>query len=90
MLLIPQQAIGRMAFEVIPELLGGIEFRGIGGELLQMQPGMGLLHGLDRRSTVNAAAIPEEDDMVPQMPQERTQEIGHGESLKVVRLPTDV
>ena len=65
-----------MAFEVIPDLLNRVELRRIGWALLPMQPGVGLLHGLDRRSPVNGAAVPQEDEVAAEMPQERPQEVG--------------
>ena len=57
--LVPQQTVGGMAFEIVLDLLDRVELRGIGGELLHMQPGMGLLHRLDRWSQVHRATVPQ-------------------------------
>jgi hypothetical protein len=90
LLCVPQQAIRGVAFEVVPDLLRRIELRRIRWELFQMQPGIGLAHCLDRRSAMNAAAVPEEDDMAAQVPQQHSEELGHVDGLKVVRLEAEV
>jgi hypothetical protein len=87
---VAQQTVRGVAFEVVPHLLDGIQFRRIRGELFHVQPGMGLAHRLDGRAPMNRAAIPEQDDGSPEMPQKRPQERGHIEGLEVVRLKADV
>ncbi len=64
---IPQQAVGSMTFPIIPELFGGVEFRGIGWELLQMPSGIRLLDRRERRPAVNRALIPEDEDRATQV-----------------------
>jgi hypothetical protein len=88
--LVPRQAVGRMPFEVVPELLDGIEFWGVSWELFDLQAGVGLLHCRDRRPPVNRALIPQQDDMTSQMVQERPQKVGHVHGGEVVRLKPDV
>jgi hypothetical protein len=82
-----QQAIGEVAFEVVPDLLGRINLRSIGWELLQMQPGIRLAHHVNGGSLVNAATVLEEHNMSSQMPQQGPEELGHINGLEVVRLP---
>jgi hypothetical protein len=87
---VPQQTMGGVAFEVVPDLLRRIEFWGIRRELFQMQPGMGLAHRLDRGPAMNRTTIPEEHDMAAPMTQERAEEVGHIDRLEVARLPAQV
>src|SRR5437899_1999457 len=68
---VSQQTVGGVPFEVVPDLLGGIELWRIRRELFQMQPGVGLTHRLNGRASVNGPAVPEAHDMSAQMPQER-------------------
>jgi hypothetical protein len=87
---VPQQTVGRVAFEVVPELLRRIECRRISRELLEMQPRMRLAHRVDSRPAVNRAAVPQQDDGSPEMPQERTKEVGHIDRLEVPWLEAEV
>src|SRR6266487_1287409 len=87
---VPQQTVGHVAFEVVPELLRRIEFRRIRRERLEMQPRMRLAHRVDSRPAVNRAAVPQQDDGAPEMPQERTKEVGHIDRLEVTWLEADV
>jgi hypothetical protein len=87
---IPQQTVGGMTFEIVPDLLHGVELRGIGGEFLNMQPWVALLKCGDRRSLVDRASIPQENDMTPQMAQQGPHEARHVNGLEVVGLEADV
>jgi hypothetical protein len=87
---LPQQTVGGMTFAIVPERLHGVELRGIGGEFLKMPPWVTLLERGDRRSLVDRAAIPPEDDMTPQMAQQGPHEARHVNGLEVVGLETDV
>jgi hypothetical protein len=51
-----------------------------------MQAGVGLLYGLDRRSPVNGATVPQEDDVAAEVPQDCPQEVSDIEHLEVARL----
>jgi hypothetical protein len=84
------QTIGGMAFEVVPDLLNGVEFRGIGWKRFQVQPRMSLAHRLNGQPPVNRAAVPQHDDVATEMPQQRAQEISDVDRLKVPRLPAEV
>jgi hypothetical protein len=44
---VPQQAVGGVPLEVIPDLLREIEFQHIRWERFQAQPGLGLAHRLN-------------------------------------------
>jgi hypothetical protein len=88
--LVPPQAVGRMAFPVVPDLFGRIELWGIRRELLQMEPRVSLADRLDGRPSMNGTAVPEEDDMAAQMPQEHAAEVRHIHGLEVVRLEADI
>jgi hypothetical protein len=87
---IAQQTVGRTTFEVIPDLLHGLELRGIGGECLNMQPWVALLKRGDGRSLVDRAAIPQEHDMTPQVAQQGSHEACDVNGLEVVGLEVDV
>jgi hypothetical protein len=75
-----------MACEIVPDLFYGVELWSIGGERLDMQPGVALLERGDRRSLVDRASIPEEDDMTPQMAPQGPHAARHGNGLAVVSL----
>ena len=51
-----------MALEVVPDLLGRVEFRGILGKELGLQAGMAVQHLPDRRPLVDLALVPQQDD----------------------------
>lgn len=87
---VPQQTVGRAAFEVVPDLLRRIELRRIRWELFQVQPGVSLAHRLDGWPPVNRATVPEHDDGSSKMPQERAQEGGDVKGLEVARLEAHV
>jgi hypothetical protein len=55
-----------------------------------MQAGVGLLHSLDLRSPMNGAAVPQEDDVSAEVPQERPQEVSNIDRLEVARLEAQV
>ena len=85
-----EQAVGRMPFPIVPELLGRVEFRGIRRELFDMQPRVGLADRLDGTPPVNTGAIPEEDDMAPQLAQQRPEEVRHVDRFETAGLKTEV
>jgi hypothetical protein len=55
----------------------GLSSGGIRRELLQMEPWVGLAYRLDGRPSMNGTAVPAEDDMAAQRPQQRTEEVCH-------------
>ncbi len=74
----------------MPDLLGRLELGRIRRELFDLQPGVGLAHRLDGRTPVNRAAVPEEEEMSPQMPPERSKQASDIEGLEVARLEAEV
>jgi hypothetical protein len=79
-----------MTFEIVPDLLHGIELRGICGELLNMQPWIAFLKRGNGCSLVDRASIPQEHDMTPQVAQQGSHEARHVNGLEVVGLEVDV
>jgi hypothetical protein len=51
---------------------------------------MGLTHGVDRRPSMNRAAVPQHDDRAPDRTQERAAEVRHVRGLEVMRLAADI
>jgi hypothetical protein len=88
--LVPRQAVGGVAFEVVPELLDRIELGGVSWDLCNMSAGVGLLHRRDRWPPVNRALIPQQDDLTSPLAQARPQKVGHGHGGEVVRREPDV
>ena len=87
-LFVQRQAVGRMALEVIPDLLGRVEFRGVLGEELGLHAGIVEQHSPDRRPLVDLALVPQQDDGTGHVAKELTQERGHVQGLEVVLLKT--
>jgi hypothetical protein len=84
------QAVGRVAFEVVPDLFGRMERWAIRWALFQRQTGVGWLEGSKGRPLGNRAAVPEEDDMAAQVPPERPPEGDHVHRLEGVGQPAQV
>jgi hypothetical protein len=85
-----QQTGSGVAFTVVPDLLCGVELRGIRGKLLHVETGMGLADTLDGRPPVNRAAVPEQEARTSEMAQEGSEALRDIDSLKVLRLPVEV
>jgi len=90
MLLVAEQCVCIMAFEVIPDLLNGIELGRIAGEGFNVEPRIVPLHLGDEGSLVYTTIVPQEDDRSPQVPQKCTKERGHMGCLKVALLEPEV
>src|SRR2546422_332233 len=73
-----------MSIEVVPDLLDGIEFGRVGGEVLEVKPGEGVAHRIDGTSLVDLSAIPEQDDVSTQVGEQQAQEPGDVHSLEIV------
>ena len=56
-----------MSLEIVPDLLGGIEFRGVAGEPLDMQSRVVLPQPGQVGSFVVAPLVPKEDNVSPQV-----------------------
>jgi hypothetical protein len=88
--LVPQQAVGGVAFPVVPDLLWRIELQRVGGELFHMQPRVGVPDRGERRPLMDRALSPPEDDVPPQMTQDRPQEVSHVDRLEMAGLEADI
>ena len=75
-----------MTLTVVPDLLRGIELRGVGRELVQVQPGTGFPDRRNGQSLMNRALISQQDDRAAQMAQEHVVELGPVHRLEIVRL----
>jgi hypothetical protein len=79
-----------VAFNVVPDLLRGIALRRRRWDLFQIPPRIGPAHRRDRRPPMHLTAVPEEEDRTTQRPPQRSEDLGHGDGLNVVRLPAEV
>jgi len=89
-LFVQREAVGRVAFEVVPDLLGRIELRGILGKELRLKARVVQQDSRDRRTLVNFALVPQEDDRPWHVVQKLSQERGHVHGLEVVLLESGV
>ena len=67
-------AVGEASLEMIPDLFVGVEFWRIGGEAFDMESGMASPQSVKRGSLVNGTAVPDQDDVSAEMPQQQSQE----------------
>lgn len=86
---VPQQTVGRAAFDVVPDLRRRIELRRIRRERVQVPPGVGLAHRRDAWPPVHRATVPEPDERSSKRPQAHAQESGDVKGLDVARLAAD-
>jgi hypothetical protein len=89
-LFVSQEAVSRMALEIVPDLFDRVEFRRIAWESLQVKPRKCLADSLDGWSLVDSASIPEENDVTAQVTQQHAQELGHLNGVEVVLPKLDV
>ena len=85
-----RQGVGRVALELIPDLLGGIEFWRVLGEELGVQAGIVPQHSFDSWPFVDLPLVPQEDDRSKDVAQKLAQERGHMHGLEVVLLEASV
>jgi hypothetical protein len=81
-----RQTVGRVALEVIPDVLVWVEFGGVLGEELGVQTGIVPQHSFDDQPLVDLASVPQEDDRSGHVAQKLTKERGHMHVLEVVLL----
>ena len=60
-------AVGQAAVRLVPDVLGRIEFRGVGREVLRVDPRMLLQEAADLFAAVDGALIPEEKHRTPKV-----------------------
>ena len=85
-----RQGVGRVALELIPDLLGRVELRGVPGEELGLQAGVVQERLFDGRPLVDLALVPQEDDRSGHVARKLAQERGHVHGLEVVLLEASV
>lgn len=67
---------------VAPQILHGIEFRGVGRQALDVQPvGLGLEVGGDESAAVDGRAVPQQQDLAGQLPVQGLKELDHLRAL---------
>jgi hypothetical protein len=67
-------AIGQGSLEVRPDELVGIQFRRVAGEALDVQARILRQEGAHVWALVDGAAVPDHDDVFPEVPQQQAQE----------------
>ena len=67
-------AIGEFSFEMIPDLLVGIEFRSIGGEAFEVKSRMTSEQRGERGAAMNGATVPQQYDVAAELTQQQPQE----------------
>jgi hypothetical protein len=82
--------IGQSLVCPVPDVLGRIELRGIGREVMDVHSGVAGERGRDFAAAVNASAIPQEIDRPAEVPEEILQEGADVEAAEVARLPPEV
>ena len=68
------RSIGEAVVRLSPDVFGQIEFRGVRGEVVHMEPRMRSQEVADFTSAMNRAAIPKQIDRATQVVQEVTEE----------------
>jgi len=90
MLLVTEQAVGRVPLEIVPHLLDGIEFGSILGEEFGVESRVIQQQLADDRSFVNLALVPEKNDRTAQVLEEVPKERRHVHGFEVVLLKTGI
>lgn len=82
--------VGQRGIALAPDELGRIEFRRVGGEPLHMDSRTLRQIALDLLAPVDSAAIPQEDDGPPEMPEQMLQERDDMQAREVVATQPDI
>ncbi len=80
------QAVGRVAFEVVPDLLGGVEFWGVARKPLDVQARVAVADVRNGWPFVDRAVVPDEDHLSRQAAQKGPEEFSHVDGLEGVLL----
>ncbi len=83
-------AIGQGSLEVRPDELVGIQFRRVAGEALDVQARILRQEGAHVRALVDGAAVPDDDDVFPEVPQQQAEEDRDLDVGDIVRMEVDV
>ena len=84
------RSIGEAVVRLSPDVFGRIEFRGVRGEVVHMEPRMRSQEVADFTSAMNRAAIPKQIDRATQVVQEVTEESLDIEAGEIVRATPQV
>jgi hypothetical protein len=83
-------AIGECLVRLGPHVLGRIELRGVSRKVMNVQPRMGGEERGDRMPSMDRAAVPEQVDRAPQMPEEVLEERADVETAESARATPEV
>ena len=67
MLLVPEQTVGVVALEIVPDLFRWIEFGSVTGERLKVETRIVPMQLVNGGSFMNSSIVPQEDDWTPQI-----------------------
>lgn len=82
--------VGELGLQMVPHQFVGIDLRCVGGKAFHVQPRMAGEEGSDVGTAVNRAAVPEQNDVSLEMPQEQAQEDRHFNVGDVVEMEVRV
>lgn len=89
-LFVKRQAVCRVALELVPDLFGRVEFRGVFRKPFGLKARVVQQHLPDRRPFVDLAPVPQQDDRAGHVTQKLSQERGHMHGLEVVLPETGI
>jgi hypothetical protein len=88
---IPKQGVRRMAFEIIPDLLDGVEFWRITGKRFDLKARVSMSQSSNKWALMDAAIVPQQDDRAAQvLVQKQMQKCGHIGRTVISRLEPKV
>ena len=87
---VARQAVGCVAFEIIPDLFDRIEFRCVCGKAFQMQARVVAADLRNVWALVDSRLIPKKDDVSAQVVQKFPEKLGHMKGLEVVLLEANI
>lgn len=80
-----RSTVGEFAFGEGPNALVGIQFRGVGWEVLDVQTTMPRLEFVEQRSLVGLRIVQQDDDRSSEMAQEMPKESTHSPSVDILQ-----
>jgi len=83
-------AVGEGVVQLVPDPLIRIELGRIGGEALEVQPGIGAAEVADRVAFVRFPVVPDDNDAATKMPEEMAQELADFWLLDILGVPLEV
>ena len=82
--------VGELSFGVRPDRFVGIELRGIGRQIFEMQPGVVTTDFSNSISFVNARVVPDDEDVPAKVTQQVPEKFAHLIVADVVRMAPEV